>query len=123
MDIKFSKNWNRKLDCDYFTTIRLGSILKQKYYRANMRQVFDVKIKGQVHSRAILSSMQVTKLGELRHQMIFTDSGMGYIDFCELMRKLYGERNEWNEFDTPVLILLFKKTYAQSRSGENNGKE
>ena len=109
--IKFSKNWNNKLNCLFFTTIRLATKEKVTYYESNVGNTFEVKVENDVHSKAILKTTSVLKLCELKHQLVFLDAGMNYIDFCDMMKKMYGKRPEWEEYSTKVLILLFRNIW------------
>jgi len=108
--IKFSKNWNHKLNCNYFTTIRLLLEKNTSYYYLNLAEIFSVFLKGEKYCKAQLISISKIKLNSIVDNYLnFTDAGLTVIQFYKLMKKFYGKKKEWQGWDTPCLLLLFKR--------------
>jgi len=51
--VKFSTNWNNKLDCRCFTTIRLKNPSKHK-----LNEVYAILLKNSVHKKARLYPLE-----------------------------------------------------------------
>ena len=73
--IKFHHNWNKKLDCDVFTTIRRHTPPKEIYYRYNEGQIFDVIVDGKSYCQARLYDVQKEVLASLDDRLLFCDTG------------------------------------------------
>ena len=95
--VNFSHNWNSKLDCPYFTTIRNAKT--HAYYSAHVHETFVVNLNGKEHCRAKLISAELVKLEEIRPELLVLDTGT--IDWSDLFKK-------FNVVDWCVL-LLFKR--------------
>ena len=67
--IEFSQNWNKKLNCGYFTTIRIDS---DKYYAG---AVYDIIIKKQFAYRAQIVTIKKIYLHELDEITARCDTG------------------------------------------------
>ena len=75
--IKFSKNWNNKLECDVFTTIRDWSLEKQDYYLSNLTKIFDVELNGKKKCEAKLIYVDCSAvLGRLSTAVLAMDTGL-----------------------------------------------
>ena len=107
--IKFSKNWNDKLRCDYWTTIRLYTREKAIYYTGNIEQDFNVVINGRKYCEARLVGVCFTALCTIPEHLTYTDAAMNRQDFTKLMAQMYSKKPEWKERDTKFIILTFKR--------------
>ena len=71
--IRFCNNWNNKLNCDYFTTIR--SELSFKYYLSKINKVFRVELNKRINTYAKLISVRTEVLEEIDELILILDTG------------------------------------------------
>ena len=110
MEIKFCKNWNNKLNNEYFTTIRYLTSSKYFYYQNNEGNIFDVILKGNKVSTARLIGVSQKDLAEILTSGInYTDAALGADDFYEMMKRMYRNKDLWNDYDTEMIVLIFKR--------------
>lgn len=98
--IKFSTNWNNKLDCNYFTTIRLFG---KKY---GIGKTFEIVLKENHLCNAIVQDMIVTKMEYLNDFNCFLDTGYSKEETEKIFKKMYPKIDFENEF---LVIVLLKK--------------
>ena len=108
--IKFMKDWNNKLALDYFTTIRLGTVENVKYYQESVGNEFGVVLKGKEVQQANLITATTYKLNQIPHYLCYLDAGLKFLDFVELMKGFYSKKPEWDELNTPIIVLVFRTT-------------
>jgi hypothetical protein len=110
--IRFKKNWNNKLSCSAFTTIRRCSEEKMTFYSDNLGEVFDVEVSGIVECAARLIGMRKMLLKDIPEELVIVDTGS---------RTYEGAVNELAELGIVlgdcVLLLIFY------RQGEEYGQE
>lgn len=82
--LKFSHNWNRKLHCDYFTTIRIHN--EEKYRPGNK---LDVIWGGQNCDPVEIIDRKVFFLKDMNHFMASLDTGYTLEEAKEIIRKIY----------------------------------
>ena len=116
MPINFSKNWNKKLDCDYFTTIRLYTKEKIDYYVEHYENgtLWGVNLKENLFCHAKLVDLEVRLLKDIPAWMCFIDAGMNLSAFHKLMEAMYRRKPEWNGQYTRMIILCFQKVKPQT---------
>ena len=112
--ISFSKNWNKKLNCDFFTTIRLYTGSKWEYYESNLSTsdglvYWDVILMGKKQFEAILVDIQIIQLGDIPEWLTLIDAGIYKDEFKELMIRMYSKKPQWSSYKTQMMILCFKK--------------
>lgn len=100
--LEFSKNWNRKLDCDHYTTIRLDN----PAYRKN--ELYTVWLNRQNHHRAVCIDRRTLKLSQVNDWIAILDSGMNKSEFIDLMFSIYAKIPDLENRD--FCLLLMKKT-------------
>jgi len=100
--IKFSKNWNNKLNQEYFTTIRKFSKDKYNYYLMKMGDVFDVVLANKKIGKAKLVLLETYKFKELSHALVMVDTGMMFYEAEDVFRK-FGIEDE-----DKVIVLTFR---------------
>lgn len=83
-DIYFSSNWNNKLDCKCFTTIRLAN--KHKY---QIGYYFNVFLNGQPHKKAIIKDIWVIHLSQLDKFTAMLDTGYSLEKTKGILFKIY----------------------------------
>jgi len=101
--IRFSHNWNNKLDCNVFTTIRKYTDEKFEYYSDAVGKPFKVLLKKAVVCEAELHSVVCMNSCNLDASLLMTDTGLEPPEARELLRR-FGVGDE-----DKVLILIFKK--------------
>lgn len=102
--INFSKNWNQKLLCDVFTTIR-G--VNDKY---SVNDVFDIRISEKHFCYAKVLKTETKTLNEIISSGVhLTDTGMNDNDFFELMSKMYSKKSWWKDGLTEMRIIFLEK--------------
>lgn len=72
--IKFSKDWNKKLQCRFFTTIRNANY--SNYYVLRVGEKFDVYLNKKYIFKAILHDASVVKFEDVKTPELFVlDTG------------------------------------------------
>lgn len=99
--IKFQHNWNRKLDCPYFTTIRKWTVEKERYYRGLIGKRFSVFLNGSKKRHATLLHARNSTTDSVDNELLLIDTGMERKKALELFRNFGIEPNEL------VLVLAF----------------
>ena len=79
----FSYNWNNKLDCKAFTSIRLDSA---KYVIGNK---YTIVMKGRQPEQATLMDKKVFKLSQLTAFMSYIDTGYSLDECKNIIRTMY----------------------------------
>lgn len=99
--LEFSTNWNNKLDCKCFTTIRIFN--SSKHWVGNKFEVFlqkKYKIKVEV------LSVGVIKINSLTDYICYLDTGYSRVETIEILKKMYPQIDFSKKHLT---ILLLKK--------------
>lgn len=100
--IPFVHNWNGKLYCDFFTTIRLKS---SKYVKG---QAYEITIRKEPAFDCVIVDMKELKLNEISEWIARLDTGLSAKECRELFIKMYS--NKPIDWTTQILqfILLQK---------------
>lgn len=102
-NIRFSHNWNNKLDQTIFTTIRKYDFKKWNYYKAQENKEFEVWLNGRSHCKATLINADFDLLEKLPVGLICSDTGMEPEEAKKLFKK-FGIDKHYN-----VIVLTFKR--------------
>lgn len=102
--ISFSYNWNSKLDCDCFTTIRLKN--DRKYVPGNRYRIF---LKGEFRGIADLVDVKYFKLEKLNNWMAMLDTGYGLDQTKGIISKMYSRKVDLKEQEFCYLLLAYIK--------------
>lgn len=97
--IRFTYNWNNKLGCNAFTTIRLAN--DKKYV---VGQTYNIQYK-KVSFKAFIVSISKFTLDKLTNLVAMLDTGYTLEETKEVIRKMYPDITENQVF---YLILLKK---------------
>lgn len=99
--IYFSYNWNNKLNCEVFTTIRLSSSFK-------VGEKLEVILKGKFLGHGQIVDIRGFYLKNLSEWVAMIDTGYSADECRELLKKTHKKRNiNW---DTQVIrVILIKK--------------
>jgi hypothetical protein len=98
--IKFSYNWNNKLDCLSFTTIRPKS---NKY---KVGQIYEILLKGNSKGKATIAEIKEFKLEKLNEFIARLDTGYNREKCIEIITTMY--KNQDVSKMTFQLILCIK---------------
>lgn len=102
--LEFSKNWNNKLLCDIFSTIR------PVYKKYNVDEVFDIRIGDKFFCYAKVLKQENTTLKEIilsgAHMV---DTGLNEKDFLKLMSNMYSKKSWWADENTEMKIIFLEK--------------
>lgn len=102
--IDFSKNWNNKLLCSVFTTIRPA------YKKYSVEDVFDIRIDEKFFCYAKVLKSEVISLKDIiKSGFHLTDTGMNEKGFMEFMTKMYSKKSWWNGEETEMKIIFLEK--------------
>ncbi len=100
-EIAFSTNWNNKLDCDCYTSIRIRN--DDKYVLGN---VYQVSFKAKPHHEAMLIAGKHMYLHQLNEFIAHLDTGYSLEECKGILLKMYPNVN----FETTqISLLLFRR--------------
>ena len=108
--IKFMHNWNNKLLCGLFTTIRSTTGDKYHYYRKLVGEKFSVELKSQEVGTAKLIYVKEETFSEVHPLLLMLDTG--YKSMTDV-KKLFGRFGIKPE--SRVLILTFENTTQEGK--------
>lgn len=110
--LNFSMNWNGKLDWKMFTTIRLWTADKLIYYKRvkNEEKPIPISINKKVYCHGYLFGIRVMPLNKIPEYIKQMDTGLSAEEFDKLMEKMYGKKDEWNQGNTLMIILIMVRT-------------
>jgi len=100
--LKFSENWNCKLQCAYFTTIRKHS----EDFIVNDEIMCHMTKQVRVEFKTVIIEKTVSKFLDIPRSLVCCDTGYSYEDSIHLFEKFYGKDLYTIDLDT----LLLKKT-------------
>ena len=105
-EIKFSHNWNKKLDNDIFTTIRKHTNPKEIYYRNSIGYEFDIILKDRLAGQAKLIGIEVKEFSKINDNVLILDTGL--ISVVEIEKVFY--KFGLNTIHDKMIVLLFQKS-------------
>ena len=112
--IKFSHNWNGKLDNDIFTTIRRYTPEKYRYYMNSVGDPFDVVLKRLFHSNAILEGLFVAeKFSDIHSVILMLDTGMTDMTKIHKLFEAFGIRAKTKSI---IPVFSHKKLLISEKS-------
>jgi hypothetical protein len=97
--LKFTKNWNRKLDSDHYTAFRR----RQKGYRKG--EIYEVELKGAFHHRAACIEATYLTLAQVNDFISHLDAGVTAEAFKEIILTMYPDTAPNEVF----ILMLLKK--------------
>ena len=71
--VNFSENYNGKLNCHYFTTIR--SVSKANYFLLRIGEMFEVTLRHQPFCKVLLKDANVIALDKISPELMLIDTG------------------------------------------------
>lgn len=103
-EINFSKNWNNKLDCDVFTTIRKWTRDKDEFYKNRIDAKFRIILDGEFIGLARLRDRKAFRLDSLPRMLLKLDVGVA--NKYEIL-KIFKELGIYEK--DIVTVLLFER--------------
>jgi hypothetical protein len=98
--IKFSQNWNNKLDCNYFTTIRL---LSKKYQIGETYEIVENEV---TKLNATALDVIAIKTDSLNDFICYLDTGYSKDETIAMFQKMYPKVDLKNTY---LALVLLKK--------------
>jgi uncharacterized protein YqfB (UPF0267 family) len=89
-ELKFSQNWNLKLNTENFTTIRI----KNKKYQIG--SLFNVTLRKKYLKTIEIVEIKEFKLDKLNNFMAFLDTGLNVVESQQLIANFYPKQNVFN---------------------------
>lgn len=108
-ELKFSTNWNNKLSCTAFTTIRL----KNEKYRKD--ELFDIILKTEKMGTARIMAVYSLLPEKLNEQVCLCDTGYSKAETIEIIRKMY-KNIDFSITEIMVIVLKYEKKTAETNS-------
>ena len=87
--ISFNKNHNNKLDCDYFTTIRLHNAMLVT------STPVEILLSGKVIGRALIIAKKSFALKQINHFIAYIDAGMSPGNLIHWMQRMYKQEDPY----------------------------
>lgn len=115
-NIKFSANWNHKLNNSVFSTIRAVKD-NPDYYQSKEGSIFNVYLKDTLLYAARLLKVEVLKFKDIPHYVLMMDTGYNnYEDAVKLFHRFYGKETA-DISEKPFYLLLFNRV-SEIRQGD-----
>lgn len=96
----FQQNYNKKLDCNCFTTIRLDSDI---YYEGAM---FDVFFKNEMYKKVIVRQVKRFTIDQLNEFMSAVDMGLTVPECVKVMKNMWAkEIIDWEKQKFAFVLL------------------
>lgn len=105
--IKFSTNWNNKLDSLYYTTIRLGS------FKYHVGRDYDITLKEKHLHIAQLKIIRIRKLWDIDEHEFMLDTGYDKMESINMLIGMY-PKVEWK--DQRVFYMVLKRIDLYNKS-------
>lgn len=98
--IEFSYNWNKKLDCNVFTTIRVKN--ENKYQVGNE---FDVHLVGKSIKKVKIVAITYFVLKNINEFIAQIDTGYSRAETIKIMERMYGKKVHSPDFIFSIILL------------------
>ena len=99
--ISFSTNWNNKLDCKAFTTVRINNTEKYQTCRE-----YQITLRNKPIATAKIISIRTFWLDEITDFVSYLDTGYDRKAFIEIILKMY-PRVDFKR--KPLMLILLEK--------------
>ena len=111
--LDFSYNWNGKLTCQFFTTLRLSG-------RLNVGEWLLINLKSKVMGRALVIDKKMIKVGNLTTWICGIDTGYSIDETKAILKRMYP--NKINDDTVIYYYLLRYETTKELNDRENVDK-
>lgn len=107
--LKFTENWNNKLDCDVFTTIRLHNPIKYRIGK-QFKLVCEKNKKTTIDKgEAVIIQMRTITLAQINEWVAAIDTGYSAKECQDIIRMMYKNKPGINIDKHPLDYLLMRK--------------
>lgn len=110
--ISFTSNWNNKLSCSAFTTLRLHNPIK---YVAGQR--YTIELNGKVTGEAVLIEKRTISYSQLNEFVCYIDSGYSKKSTIEILKRMY-PRVEITQSRFDLCLLAFVRKNKRIANNE-----
>lgn len=115
-DLKFTYNWNKKLDCTAFTTIRIYN--PQKHIQGER---VNLLLKEKPIGLGVVKNVFPFYLHELTELIAYLDTGYNLQTTRDIIHKMYSKVDFTTQKIALLLIVKDKKKPRLSKPGRNIG--
>ena len=106
--LTFSHNWNRKLDCDVFSTIRLWN--PAKHYEGKEVEIYDNSVNpGRYKGRGKYAIVSEFKLNQLKPAAAMLDTGYSLEETINILKTMYFKKVPDLEKQSFAYIIVRKE--------------
>lgn len=108
--LTFSHNWNNKLDCKAFTTLRLRN--DRKYHKGQELEIIEKRFSAGEFSRGtfIIAEIKHLKIYQINEFIARLDTGFNREECITLIQTMYKKSAiNWNEQDLSLILLIKAK--------------
>ena len=116
--LSFSTNWNRKLDCDVFSTIRLWN--PATHYEGREVSIYDNSTNpGRFKGKGKYILVAEFKLNQLKPAMAWLDTGYSLEETLSIIRTMYYKKvpNVETQSFAYILVQKIKEVPKQNTLG------
>jgi len=106
--VNFTKNWNNKLNCDIFTTIRKHTKEKERFYNKQIGQYQNVNLSKKIYCKAKLILVMITTPSKIEEPLLMLDTGSEKP--MEILNKFGIDETDW------VILLVYKKIKSSTQA-------
>ncbi len=99
--IKFSNQWNGKLKCKVFTTIRLKS------FKYQIGKTFRIELNGEYIGKATIKGMRILQLNKINEFISLLDAGLEPPQMVNMLKTMY--KNKVPNIDTAEFYYILLK--------------
>jgi hypothetical protein len=105
-ELAFSYNWNNKLNCNCFTTLRLYSPAKHA-----VGSRFNVTLKGVHKGYAKIVSLRLITLNQINDFVARLDTGYSANECRDIIRTMYKNQKyiKWDTQQLALCLLVYEK--------------
>lgn len=108
-DLRFIKNYNQKLGCKFFSTIRIATQKNIGKFKYGLGKQFNIRVGGVSRCYARLLSIEFMKIKNMPDYLFYLDAACGRDEFIELMAKFYGKNKAWKDEETECMLMIFER--------------
>lgn len=111
LELEFKYNYNNKLRCKVFTSLRLPNP------KLRVGAKFDITLGGYRKGLAKIISVDRIRGGELKLEQAKIDTGFNVIETMQILKNLYKDR-PCIDWETQELVLLYLEWEGQERMSD-----
>jgi hypothetical protein len=103
MQINFSTNWNNKLSCQAFTTLRIYNAEKHVTGTA-----VDIQLKGNTLDTGIIKQVKVLNIEQINDYIAYLDTGYSREECMNILKRMYSTA-DWNTTRLALILIVKDK--------------